>query len=136
MKTKIQKLIYLFIASFAIYSCSSDSQDEIQDYETPLLGSWEYFVTPHPSGSGSTSTYYKSYFILLPDKTGITGFDEVISPIDHFSGSNNITWSANSTQIIGTYSNGTVETKTYVFINANKIKINNTDGTFMIYNKQ
>lgn len=135
MKTIFQKLFLALAVSLALFSCSSDSSSLLNSNESRLIGYWEYRVSPHPSGAGSTASYYKSFFTLQADKTGTRGFEEVISATDHFSDSKQFTWTVTATQISATSSNGTVETSPYVLIDDNNIRITHSNGNVWIYTK-
>ena len=135
MKTIFQKLFLALAVSLVFFSCSSDSSSQLISNESRLIGNWEYRVSPHPSGAGSTASYYKSFFTLQADKTGTRGFEEVISATDHFSDSNQFTWTVTATQISATYSDGTVEIIPYVLIDDNNIRITHSNGNVWIYTK-
>lgn len=135
MKTIFQKLFLALAVSLVFFSCSSDSSSQLISNESRLTGNWEYRVSPHPSGAGSTASYYKSFFTLQADKTGTRGFEEVISATDHFSDSNQFTWTVTATQISATYSDGTVEIIPFVLIDDNNIRITHSNGNVWIYTK-
>jgi hypothetical protein len=143
MKTKAKNLFFLFIACATIISCSSNGGDNtpviqpLNSNEMQLVGTWEYLVTPHPSGAGGPASYYKSYFTFSSNRTGTRGFNEFITPTQQYSGSENFTWTATVTTGTFTFSNGTQETGNYQLLDATHIKMYNTAGTsFTIYTKQ
>lgn len=143
MKAKFKKMTFLLVSCATLFSCSSNSSDgapivqPLNSYETQLVGTWEYMVTPHPSGAGGPSSYYKTYFTFSSNRTGTRGFNELITPTQQYSGSENFTWTATATTGTFTFSNGTQETGNYQLIDATHVKMYNTAGTsFTIYTKQ
>lgn len=144
---KTFKKIALFSATCLIaISCSSSGDGTpgtvpptpLNSNETQLVGTWQYIVTPHPSGQGGPSSYYKSYFTLNTNRTGVRGYEELITSSQHYLGSENITlWSATASTGTFTLSNGTIDTGNYQFIDATHVKMYNSAGTsYNIYTKQ
>ena len=131
-KSILGTTIYLLLIS-----CSSDSNsDSLNQYENSLVGSWESLTTPHPNGNNNPNTYFRSFFTFRSDRTGINGFNEVISPVDQFSESNNIKWKATNTTITVTYEDNTEETGNYELIDSNHLRGTFDNGVTLIYTKQ
>ena len=146
MKKTITQIVFFAVTCLILISCSSSGEGTpgtvppapLNSNETQLVGTWQYVVTPHPSGQGGPTSYYRSYFTLNSDRTGVRGYNEFITSSQQFSGSENITlWSATATTGSYTLSNGTVDSGNYQFIDATHVKMYNTAGTsFTIYTKQ
>ena len=118
---------------FRIYT-----KQNLNTYEVKLIGKWQYAVTPHPSGAGGSTSYYKTYFICNADRTAVRGFHEFFtSTTEQYSGSDDFTWSATATTGTWTFPNGTQESGNYEFIDATHVKMYQTGTTsFTIYTKQ
>jgi hypothetical protein len=117
---------------FRIYTKQNLNANEVK-----LIGKWQYAVTPHPSGQGGPTSFYKTYFICNADKTAVRGFSEFVTTTQQFSGSEFCTWSATATTGTWTLPNGTQETGNYEFIDATHVKMYQTGSTsFTIYTKQ
>ena len=117
---------------FRIYT-----KQNLNTYEVKLIGKWQYAVTPHPSGVGGSTSYYKTYFICNADRTSVRGFNEFITSTEQYSGSDDFTWSATATTGTWTFPNGTQESGNYEFIDATHVKMYETGSTsFAIYTKQ
>ncbi len=117
---------------FRIYTKQNLNTNEVK-----LIGKWQYMVTPHPSGLGGSTSYYKTYFICNPDRTSVRGFNEFVTSTQQYSGSEICTWTATGTTGTWTLSNGTQETGNYEFIDATHVKMYQTGSTsFAIYTKQ
>ncbi len=133
----MKKLILVTAIYLLLISCSSDSNsDSLNQYENSLVGSWESLTTPHPNGNNNPNTYFRSFFTFRSDRTGINGFNEVISPVDQFSESNNIKWKATNTTITVTYEDNTEETGNYELIDSNHLRGTFDNGVTLIYTKQ
>jgi hypothetical protein len=117
---------------FNIYTKQNLNANEVK-----LIGMWQYMVTPHPSGLGGPSSFYKTFFICNADKTAVRGFSEFITSTEQYSDSDNFTWSATATTGTWTFPNGTKETGNYEFIDDTHVKMYQTGSTsFVIYTKQ
>lgn len=126
----MKKLILVTTIYLLLISCSSDSNsDSLNQYENSLLGTWEYRITPHPSGIGNANSFYKTYIILNEDKTGVEGFEENITPTEQYSDSEVYTWSATSSIIKRTLTDGTEGEGRYELIDATHLKLFGSDGT-------
>ena len=144
MKNQIKKLFLFVTMSLSFVACSSDdnSSDDnsnavtLSQSENRLVGRWESMTTPHPNGNNDPTTYYKSFFTFRSDKSGIVGYDEIVSPVDQFSESNNIKWEATNTTITVTYEDNTEETGNYELIDSNNLRVINPDGESLVYTKQ
>lgn len=120
-------------------ACSGGDDSSIaplNQSENQLVGRWESLTTPHPNGNNNPNTYFKSFVTFRSDRTGINGFNEVISPVDQFSESNNIKWKATNTTITVTYEDNTEETGNYQLIDSNNFRLINPDGESLVYTKQ
>ncbi len=133
----MKKIITLILATAFIYSCSTSSDGNgnanLNQSESMLVGRWEYYVSPHPSFPNVASSYYKSYFVLNQDKSGTVGFEDII-PNQPTSDSDQITWSATSSVITGTYADNTTISKNYIVIDQTHINIPD-NGNQQIYTK-
>ena len=146
MKKTIKQIVFFAVTCLILISCSSSGEGTpgtsgpapLNSYETQLVGTWQYVVTPHPSGQGGPTSYYRSYFTFNTNRTGVRGYNEFITSSQQFSGTENITlWSATATTATATLSTGTTESGNYQFIDATHVKIYNTAGTsYNIYTKQ
>ena len=118
---------------FRIYT-----KQNLNTYEVKLIGKWQYMITPHPSGVGGSTSFYKSYFICNADRTAVRGFHEFFtSTTEQYSGSDDFTWSATASTGTWTFPNGTQESGNYEFIDATHVKMYETGSTsFAIYTKQ
>lgn len=132
----MKKLILAITICTSLIACSGGDSESLNQYENSLVGSWESLTTPHPNGNNNPNTYYKSFFTFRNDKTGINGFDEVISTVDHFSQTNNIKWKATNTTITVKYEDDTEETGNYELIDSNNIRVINENGETLVYTKQ
>jgi hypothetical protein len=139
MKNQIKKLFLFVTISLSFAACSSDDNSNavtLNQYENRLVGRWESMTTPHPNGNNDPTTYYKSFFTFRSDKSGIVGYDEIVSPVDQFSESNNIKWEATNTTITVTYEDNTEGTRNYELIDSNNLRVINPDGESLVYTKQ
>jgi uncharacterized lipoprotein NlpE involved in copper resistance len=146
MKKTFKQIIFFAVTCLILISCSNSSDGTpgtsgpapLNSYETQLVGTWQYVVTPHPSGQGGPSSYYKTYFTLRADRTGVNGLEEYLTPSLQNSSSTNITtWSATATTATYTLSNGTTDGGNYQLIDATHVKMYSTDGTsYNIFTKQ
>lgn len=127
----MKKLILVITICTSLIACSGDGDSEaLNQYENSLIGTWEYRVTPHPSGVGGQNSFYRTYIILNADKTGEEGFEENITPTEQYSDSELYTWSATSSTIKRTLVNGTEEEEgRYELIDATHLKLFGSDGT-------
>lgn len=140
MKKALLKIIYLVLICMTINSCSSDNNETptLNNYENKFIGTWQYKQTPHPSGLGVPTSFYKSYFTCNEDKTAITGSNEFITSTQHSSNYENRTFSATATTYTFTLPNGTQETGNYEFVDAANVKMYSpgSSTSFRIYTKQ
>jgi hypothetical protein len=146
MKKTFKQIVFLAVSCLILISCSSSGDGTpgttgpapLNSNETKLVGTWQYVVTPHPSGQGGPTSYYRTYFTLNSDRTGVRGYNEFITSSQQYSGSENITtWSATVTTGTYTLASGTVDSGNYQFIDATHVKMYNTAGTsYNIYTKQ
>ena len=136
MKSNLKKLFLIVTICTTIIACggSDDSNNvALNQYENQLVGRWESMTTPHPNGNNNPNTYFKSFVTFRSDKNG---FNEVISPVDQFSESNNIKWKATNTTITVTYEDNTEETGNYELIDSNNFRLINPNGESLVYTKQ
>jgi hypothetical protein len=140
MKNVLKKIAFLVITSISIVSCSSDNNETstANTYETKFIGTWQFMQTPHPSGIGGSTSFYKSYFTCDANKTAVTGFNEFITSTQHNSSYENRTFTATATTYTFTLPNGIQETGNYEFIDASNVKIYSpgSSTSFRIYSKQ
>ncbi len=107
--------------------------NNLNQSETMLVGSWQYYVSPHPSFPNVPSSFYKSYFVFNQDKSGTIGFEDSI-PNQPTSGSNQITWSATSSVITVTFPDNTTDSRNYIVIDQTHISVPD-NGVQHIYTK-
>ena len=140
MKKALKKIIFLVLTCVTIISCSNDNNgtSSLNTYENKLIGTWQYNETPHTSGLGGPTSFYKSYFTCNADKTAVTGFNEFITSTQHDSGYENRTFSATATTYTFTLPDGTQETGNYEFIDITHVKMYSPGSStlFRIYTKQ
>lgn len=146
MKKLFKKFIYLIVACITVVSCSSDDSETpnaqepipFNNNENKFVGTWQYMETPHSSGVGGPTSFYKSYFTINSDRTAATGFNEFITATQNNSSFDNRTFSATATTYTFTLPNGTQETGNYEFIDLTHIKMYSPGSTtlFRIYTKQ
>jgi hypothetical protein len=146
MKKTFKQIVFFAVTCLILISCSSSSDGApgtsgpapLNSNETKLVGTWQYVVSPHPSGQGGPTSYSRTYYTLNTDRTGVRGLIEYFTSTQQYSSSENITlWTATATTGSYTLSNGTIETGNYELIDATHIKMFNTAGTsFTIFTKQ
>lgn len=139
MKSNFKKLFLAATIFTSVIACSGgdDSNNTpLNQSENQLVGTWESLTTPHPNGNNNPNTYYRSFFTFRSDRTGINGFNEVISPVDQFSESNNIKWKATNTTITVTYDDNTEETGNYELLDANRLRGTFANGVVLTYTRQ
>jgi hypothetical protein len=129
MKSKIKKLLFVVASSVLMLSCSGSDSEVINRNERQLIGTWEYRITPHPSGMGGPSSFYRTYITLNEDETGLNGFEENITPTEQYSDSEMFTWSATSSTIKRILIDGTEEEGRYELIDATHLRLYGSDGT-------
>lgn len=134
----MKKLILIVATFMSLISCSSDSNsDSLNQYEQLLVGTWEYRVTPHPSGVGGPNSYYRTFFTLHGDNNGVSGFQEYISPTEQYNDSEEFTWTATSSRVKRRLADGTEDEGRYVLIDATHIRMYSSDETTStVYTKQ
>lgn len=134
----MKKLILVTAIYLLLISCSSDSNsDSLNQYEQLLVGTWEYRVTPHPSGVGGPNSYYRTFFTLYGDNNGVSGFQEYISPTEQYNDSEEFTWTATSSRVKRRLADGTEDEGRYVLIDATHIRMYSSDETTStVYTKQ
>lgn len=139
MKSNFKKLFLAVTIFTSIISCSGGDDSNnlpLNQSENQLVGSWVSLTTPHPNGNNNPNTYFRSFFTFRSDRTGINGFNEVISPVDQFSESNNIKWKATNTTITVTYEDNTEETGNYELLDANHLRGTFANGVVLTYTRQ
>ena len=134
----MKKIILVSTIYLLIISCSSDSNsDSLNQYENSLLGTWEYRVSPHPSGVGVTNSFYRTFFTLYADRSGVSGFEEYISPTEQYNDSEEFTWNSTSSTIKRTLTDGTEDEGRYTLIDPTHLRLYSSDGTTStVYTKQ
>lgn len=139
MKSNLKKLFLIVTICTTIIACSGGDDSSfvpLNQSENQLVGRWESLTTPHPNGNNNPNTYFKSFATFRSDRTGINGFNEVISPVDQFSESNNIKWKATNTTLTVTYEDNTEETGNYQLIDSNNFRLINPNGESLVFTKQ
>lgn len=136
----MKKLIFTITIISSLIACSgSDDSNNValNQSENLLVGRWEYRVTPHPSGVGGPNSFYKTFFTLYADRSGVSGFEEYISPTEQYNDSEEFTWSATSSRVKRTLADGTEDEGRYVLIDATHIRMYSSDETTStVYTKQ
>ena len=146
MKNVIKKIIFLVLTCVTVISCSNDNNETnnnngtstLNTYENKFIGIWQYKETPHPSGLGVPTSFYKSYFTCNIDRTAVTGTNEFITSTQNNSNFENRTFSATATTYTFTLPNGSQDTGNYEFIDATNVKMYSPGSStlFRIYTKQ
>lgn len=133
----MKKLILVITICTSLIACSGDDSESLNQHEKSLVGIWEYRVTPHPSGVGGPNSFYKTFFTLYADRSGVSGFEEYISPTEQYNDSEEFTWSATSSRVKRTLADGTEDEGRYVLIDATHIRMYSSDETTStVYTKQ